>query len=823
MTDVKKLELSIDQLRWICPEDSFNFETTKEIEPLNKIVGQERAIEAIRMGAGLKAKGYNIFVTGLSGTGRLSTVKQILEDSTVAKPKLFDYCYVNNFADPDQPILVKLPRSKGKEFKGAVGDAISYLKRRLPKLFEEESYQQSRRKIVEEYQEKERSFLSEFDKKIKPHGFIRGQIETEQGIIQPEVFPIIDNKPVQIEVLDDLVEEGKLSYDKADQLKELWKKFHNEIFELAKSGMKLMKDFKRALSKNDRASAEIVVTSVFSEVADMFHNDRVDIYIDEVINHILNNLTPFVQGDAAFANPQEPEKTKENYFSMYEVNVVLDNSETDKAPLVIETTPSYQNLFGTIEKVYDNRGFWRTDFTKIKAGALLKADQGFLIVNALDLFQEPGVWQALKRVLLYDKLEIQTMDAYFQISQAYLKPEAIDVNVKVVIIGGQTLYQQLYHFEKGFKKIFKINAQFDYEANKTNEMLDNLARFISKICEEDKLPHCKPDGVAAIAEWAVEKAGSQDKMTLKFSDIADVLREAAFYDKLEQSPYIGREDVSIAINMRRYRNNMIDEKIKQHILEGSTLIDTKGDRVGQINGLTVYDNGILSFGKPARITASISAGNKGIVNVEREAEMSGRIHNKGVLIISAFLRERFAKKKPMSLTASLAFEQSYGGIDGDSASAAEIYVLLSELTNTPIKQTIAITGSLNQKGDIQPIGGVNEKVRGFFEICKENGFTGDQGCIIPKQNVKDLMMCQEVLDAVRDGNFRIWAIDKIEQGVPILMGIEAGELDKNGKYPEDSLFGKATAQIELMREWAKDEEEKDKKNNKTEKSKKEIE
>ncbi len=821
MIDIKRLEVAKEQMRWNCPEDAFQFETTKDLEHLDRIIGQERAVEAIRMGTGLRAKGYNIFVTGLSGTGRLSTVKQILETTTTEKPKLYDYCYVNNFSDPDKPILVKLPRSKGKEFKGAIGDAISYLKRRIPKLFEEDSYQQSRRKIVEEYQEKERSILSEFDKKIKPHGFIRGQIETEQGIVQPEVFPIIDNKPVQIETLDDLVEEGKLSYDKANQLKELWKKFHSEIFELAKSGMKLMKEFKRSLTKNDKASAEIVVTSVFSEVADMFHNDRVDIYIDEVINHILNNLTPFVQGDSSTQNPQEVEKNKEAYFNIYEVNVVLDNSDTEKAPLVIETTPSYQNLFGTIEKVFDSRGFWRTDFTKIKAGALLRADQGFLIVNAVDLFQEQGVWPALKRVLLYGKLEIQTMDAYFQISQSYLKPEAINVNVKVVIIGGQTLYQQLYHFEKGFKKIFKINAQFDYETKNDDNMLDNLARFISKLCDEENLPHCKPDGVAAIAEWAVEKAGSQDRMTLKFSDIADVVREAAFYDKLEQSPFIGREDVDIALNMRRKRNDMIDSKIKNHILEGSTMIDTEGNRVGQINGLTVYDNGILSFGKPARITASISAGNKGVVNVEREADMSGRIHNKGILIISAFLRERFAKKKPMSLTASLAFEQSYGGIDGDSASAAEIYVILSELTNTPINQSIAITGSVNQKGDIQPIGGVNEKVRGFFEICKEKGFNGQQGCIIPKQNVKDLMMCKELLDAVDEGNFKIWYIEKIEDGIPILMGIEAGEADKNGKYPKNTLFGKALEQINLMREWSKDEKSDNKKKSKS--TKKEIE
>jgi lon-related putative ATP-dependent protease len=365
--------------------------------------------------------------------------------------------------------------------------------------------------------------------------------------------------------------------------------------------------------------------------------------------------------------------------------------------------------------------------------------------------------------------------------------------------------------------MFKINAQFDYETERTDQMITYYSQFVSKICKEENLSQFTPDGVAAVVEWAVDQAGSQKRISLKFSDVADIVREAAFYDRSAKGKVVSRTDVKKAIAWHRHRNDLVDEKLRNYILDGSIMIDTSGKRIGQINGLTVLDTGMLSFGKPARITATISAGSAGIVNIERESDMSGSIHNKGMLIISGFLREKFADKKPMAITASIAFEQNYGGIDGDSASAAEIYVLLSAISKIPIDQSIAITGSVNQKGDIQPIGGVNQKIRGFYEICKERGLTGKQGVIIPKQNVSDLMLCDEVVEDVRKGRFHIYPFSTIEEGVEILMGIPAGKIQKDGTYPSDTLFGKVADRLEEFRKFAKQEKKEMKafKNNST--------
>jgi lon-related putative ATP-dependent protease len=795
-----------EKLRWNCPLDYFKFSSTKEVEPLKNIVGQPRAIEAIRLGAALHAKGYNIFVTGLSGTGRLTTVKNILEEVTNSCPITYDYCYVNNFAKPDEPRLVKLQKGKGKEFAEAMDDAIDFIRRRLPKLFEEENYQKSRIKIIEEYQSRERALIENFDDKIRPYHFMRGQLETQQGAVVPEVFPIVDGKPVTIDTIEELLAEKKITKKEAIKIKELWRQFHDELFELVRENMKIMQEFRKAIIENDKKHSEIVVSSVLDEIVKQFNNEKVKIYIEEVKKYILDHLNLFVPIAGQLGNfvTMQEQTVDEDVLRLFTVNVILDNSTTETAPVITETTPSYNNLFGTIERVFDKRGgYWRTDFTKIKAGSVLKADQGYLIVNANDLFSEPGVWTALKRVLLYDKLEIQTFDAYFQFSQASLKPEPIDVNVKVIIIGGLTLYHLLFHYEKGFKKIFKVHAQFDYETDKTQEMIDNFTRFIAKICNSEGLPHCSPDGVAAIIEWAVETAGSQNKITLKFSDVADILREAAYYDTQSNNTLITREVVEKAIQWRHKRNDLLDEKIKKSILEGDMLIDTEGKRIGQINGLTVYNNGFITFGKPARITASISVGNAGIINVEREAQLSGNIHNKAVLILAGFLREKFAQKRPLSLTASIAFEQSYGGIDGDSATAAEIYIILSAIAQVPIKQSLAITGSVDQKGNIQPIGGVNEKIRGFFEVCHSRGLTGEQGVIIPQQNVKDLMLPKNIIEAVKEEKFHIFAINNIDEGVEILMDIPAGKLTKNGNYPKNSLYGKVNAKLDEMYKIAK--------------------
>src|SRR3989339_74878 len=801
----KYQELNYKQLRWTCPESMFKFKTTEELKPLDKIVGQPRAVEAIRLGAELFSKGYNIFVTGISGTGRSYTVKKILEEVTSHKPELFDYCYVNNFENPDYPRLIKLPAGKGKELSKSISDAISFLRQRLPKLFEEERYQQSRKKILDHFQRKERDLLHDFDEKIRQHDFVRGQMENQQRVSQVEIFPVVEGDAIQIDEVDAKATEGKITKKQAQTFHKNYKRLHSELYDLSRSGMKLVLDMRQALIDNDKAAAKMEIETIFNTMKDRFPNEKVSIYIDEVKKFIMENVHFFVQIETQPQQASGDESEKEtDKFQIFSVNVILDNSNTVNAPVILERSPTYTNLFGTIERSYDSSGFWKTDFTKIKAGSILKADQGYILMNALDAFNEAGVWVALRRVLIDDTLEIQPYESFFQLSQLHLKPEPFEVNVKVILIGGQSLYTYLYEYEKGFKKIFKVNAQFDYETEKTDDMINNLARFISKICNEDKLPHCTPDGVAAITEWAAEHAGSQKRITLKFSDVADILREAAFYDRYSKEKFINREDVEKAIEWRRRRNDLLDDKYKFYILDGSTLIDTDGERVGQINGLTIIDTGMLSFGKPSRITASISVGNQGIINIEREADLSGSIHNKGVLILSGIFRDRFAQNKPLNLSASIAFEQNYGGIDGDSATAAEIYALLSAISRIPIKQSLAITGSVNQKGDIQPIGGVNEKITGFFEICKERGLTGSQGVIIPIQNVSDLMLGQEIIDTVKAGKFHLYSIQKIEEGIDLLLGLPAGEMNEDGTYPPNTVFGKVDARLEELRKAARE-------------------
>ena len=819
------VKLNPDQLRWTCPENQFKFKTTASLEPLEEIVGQHRALEAMRIGTELNSKGYNIFVSGLAGTGRLTTVKKILESMTVSKPELFDYCYVNNFTKNDSPILIKLQKGKGKEFASGMDEAIGYLRHRLPKLFEEESFKRSRQKVIDYYQALERDIIKKFDEHIRPHGFVRGQIDNDKGYAQPEVFPLINNEAITIDGLNEMVAAGKVKKKDADKMIVLYTKFHNELFDLGKKHLQIMQEFKKAIAENDKSSATMVVNSALDNVKNSYKNENIKIYLNDAKKYILDNLRLFVQ----ISNPMEEQTDQEaelkdaDKFSVFQVNVILDNSENTKAPIIVETTPSYSNLFGTIDRTFDPRsGYWRTDFTKIKAGALLKADNGFLIVNAMDLFEEPGVWQALKRGLLYNKLEIQTYEAAYQMSQVYIKPEPIDVNIKVIIIGGLTLYKTLYEYEKGFKKIFKINAQFDYETKLEPDMIMKYAQFISKICREDNLAHCTPSGVAAIIEWAVEQAGSQDRVTLKFSDIADIIRESAFYDRYSTKKYIDREDVQKAIAWRRKRNDLFDEKMRDSILEGTLLIDTDGERVGQINGLTVMDDGLLSFGKPARITATVSAGSAGIINIEREADMSGSIHNKGVMIITSYIKETFAQKKPITLSASIAFEQNYGGIDGDSASAAEVYVLISTITGIPINQHFALTGSMNQKGDIQPIGGVNEKIRGYYEICKYRGLDGKQGVLIPELNVKDLMLCPELIQDVKKGLFHIYSFKRIEEGFDLIMGMPAGKADEKGDFPKNSVYGILSEKFdELSRAIKYYDKEEEKKKTKKKKNKQE--
>ena len=785
-------ELPHDQLTWSCPEHIFEFTSTKELTPLKGIVGQDRAIEAITLGAELHSYGYNVFVSGVSGTGRLTTVKHILDQVSVTRPNLYDYCFVQNFKSPDNPTLLKFPKGQGKSFAKAIDDVMIFLKRRIPQLFEEEGFQKSRNTLIADYRASEQSLITNFNESLKPLGFMLGQVQNELGMLEFDVLAVIGKKAYKITDLDALVQAKKLTKKKVEELTNQYHVHRSELENLSRSSMKLMQEFREKINDYDKSNVAGIIKGSLEYVRENFTTEQVNHYVNGFEQDLLDNLAIFLPGTGNEEDDTE-KPTAEDIkakFGQYSVNVILDNSMSESAPVIVETTPSFTNLFGSIEKVFDNRGFWKTDFTQIKPGSLLKADQGYLIVNAMDILTEEGVWPALKRLLLYGKLEIQSADSYFQISQTLLKPEAIDLNVKVIMIGDAQIYHSFYFGEEDFKKIFKVNAEFDYEAPRTGEMMHNYAHFIHQIVEQEHLMHFTPSGVAAAIEWGVRHTSTRQKITMQFSDVADLIRESSYHARKDGSALVERLHVEKAIKARRRRNDILDEKIKEQITKGTLMIECKGERIGQINGLTVYDTGLVSFGKPARITASVGIGTSGIINIERESDMSGNIHDKGVMILSGFLRERFAQTYPITMSASIAFEQSYDGIDGDSATAAEVIALISALTKIPIKQSLAITGSMNQKGDIQAIGGVNEKVMGFFELCFEQGLTGDQGVIIPAQNIHDLMLDQEIIKAVANGTFHIYAISTIEEAVELMMSQQSGIKNAEGIY-ESGVFGQA--------------------------------
>lgn len=795
-------ELTSDQLRWRCPEEMFNFETTRDLESLHGIVGQDRAIEAIELGARLFSHGYNTFVSGVSGTGRLTTVKNILDDVSQTAPTLYDYCYVHNFKTPDHPKLLRFRAGRGKEFSKAIEESMTFLRRRISQLFEEEGFRKARRELIEGFTGSENEILRSFTEKIGKSGFILADVPTENGTNQTEIFVVLKNTPVPIGQLDNLVIQKKLSAKHAEALKAQYAEFHDELVGLARKGAAMLGEFRAKVKEYDRAAVSLILRPTFEGIAATFTESGVNDYLLSLESNILDNLQIFVTAPEQLDVEQGTEKSEQEVkdaFSRYGVNVILDNSQTGTAPVVVETSPSFGNLFGTIENYFEGRSAGvQADYRHIKQGALLRADQGYLIVNALDVMREPNVWPALKRVLLYGKLEIQATESLFMPSPVTLKPEPIELSVKVIMIGDAQVYQALYFGEEDFRKIFKVNAEFDTETKRTEEMIVNYAKFIHKVCESEGLLHSDRSAAAAIVEWGVEHAAGQQKITLQFSDVADVLRESDYYARAEFAGIISRAHVRKALEARMRRNSMADDYIKERIIEGAMMIATDGERMGQINGLTVYSTGLVSFGKPARITASVGVGKGGIVNIEREAYLSGTIHDKGHLIVTGFMVERFARRRPLVLSASLAFEQSYGGIDGDSASAAEIIALLSEIAERPVRQWLAITGSVNQKGDIQPIGGVNEKIGGFFEICEARGLTGKQGVVIPAQNVADLMLPEEIIDAVHSGKFHIYPVSRIEEAVEIMIGLPAGELQPNDTYPPDTLFGIADARLERL-------------------------
>lgn len=790
----KHVELKPVDLRWNCDPKILEFDSTVDLLPMEGIIGQERALKAIRLGVDLRSPGYNIYIAGLSGSGKASTVKKMLERISSNCPPLYDYAYVNNFKDPDQPILLIFPLGKAKQFRQELSSAIQILKNRIPQTLDSDMFTERKKKVVQQYNDKEQKLMNDFDKKLKADNFTLVQIKVGDAT-RPDIYPIIDGKPVPIYQLDEKINEGKITKEEVQKIINRYNELQQDLKVIFKEGLRISQNFEEKIQTIEKSAVEIVVKSVMDNIREKYDDEKVIDFINQVEDNIMNNVQVFKgikpQG------PITPEGFEIDYFKEYDVNIILDNSETTNCPVIIETSPNFINLFGTIEKVSDGRGGWYSDFTKIKAGSVLKANGGYLVLNVLHLFEEPGVWRTLKRVLTYNKLEIQESPGIFQFTTSILKPEPIEIGTKIILMGSDWIYSILAEREYDFKKMFKIKADFDYEIKRSDKVIMEYAQVIKKLIKEEGLCEFDKSAIAKLIEISARFAGQKYKLTTRFSKIADLAREASFWATDDGYNVVSEAHVKKAYDLAKERHGLLESKVDDMLRERMILLDTDGERVGQINGLAVYSTDYYSFGRPTRITATVSLGSGSIINVEREAGMSGRHYNKGVLIISGYFRETFGQDLPLSFNANLVFEQSYGTVDGDSASCAEIFALLSTLADLPIKQYLAVTGSLNQKGDVQPIGGVNEKIEGFFDLCRQRGMNKKQGVVIPVQNVQELMLKEEVVEAVKKGDFHIYPISKVEEGIELITGVKAGKKSAKG-YPAGTVFNLVEKKIRYL-------------------------
>ena len=806
--------LSLDKLKWNCEPSSLNMATVKET-PFCDIIGQRRAVEAIRLGLEMDQPGYNVFATGLAGTGRMTTVRRLLDEMETKGNIPDDLCYVNNFKNPDHPMAIMLPAGRGKELRSDINRLVEGLVKGIPAVFESDEYQKERKRVSEKYNVRRQAVVGAFEKKLNAQGF--KLIQVQMGpFVKTDALPVIDDQPVQIEQLEAWVQEKKFPKEKLDDIKKAREKLLEEMAQAFKETKQIEMELQEALEKLAQSVISPMIHEMIAALQEKYDNKRVDKYLADMEGYIMENLNRFQVGPSQAEKDNTPDKGgKVDNFLEFRVNVMVDNSETKGRPIIVETSPTYRNLFGSIDRIIDRSGAWRTDFTKIKAGSLLRANGGFLVINALDALVEAGVWDALKRTLRNGKVEILTYDPFFNMFTGSLKPESIDVNVKVVMIGESSIYYLLRERDFDFPKIFKVKAEFDTVMPRNEQTMQEYLSFARMVCHSNNLTRFRRSGMSALIEFGVKLAGLQTKLSTRFNVIADVMREADYWAKKDNAKTVADKHVFKAIVAWEDRVSLYEDKVQERIHDGTIYIDTKGAVIGQVNGLSVYDLREYMFGVPSRITAQTSLGRTGVINIEREAEMSGPTHSKGVMILSGYLQGKFAQDKPMAMNASICFEQSYGGVDGDSASSTEIYAILSSLAEVPIRQDLAVTGSVNQWGKIQPIGGVNAKIEGYFRVCKERGLTGTQGVIIPRSNVNDLMLKQEVIDAVKKGKFAVYPVQTIEEGVELLMGVPAGKRNKKGEYPANTVFGKADRKLkeyaELIRDFAGEEKKKEKK------------
>lgn len=791
-------ELAPEELSNKVDYTEFDFETTADLNPLDGIIGQGRAAAAMEFGLAIKRASYNIYVSGITGTGRSSYTKSIISRIAANEKVPDDWCYVFNFRNPDNPICINLPAGTGYKLQRDMKRLVKDLKVKIPKAFEGEEYEKQKSQIVQEYQEKSSEYMESFNIFAKQQGFMVKR--SEQGLM---TIPLHEGKPMEDKDFIQMPPEDRKKIEDNSFI------VQGKLLETMKRIREIEKTAKDKIEHLETNIALIAVEQPVMELKDKYGQYKnVLEYLKAVQKDIIHNIEDFRNLESGNNDQLDlVERIREKDFTKkYQVNLVVDNRDAKGAPVILESNPKYYNLLGKIE-YESSMGVVTTDFTKIKAGSLHQANGGYIIINMSDLMRNPESWEGIKRAIKTGSIAIENIFSVAGIVSGGIKPEPIPLQVKVILIGSSYVYQTLYTYDEDFRKLFKIKADFDMDMSSTMENCMKYASFISSHCENKGLMHFDRSAVAAVIEYSRRLAEHKDKLSTRFNDIVEILYEADAWARIAGDGLASGSHVKKAIEQKVYRSNRIEEKMQELIDTGVVLISTEDKVIGQVNGLSVMDFGDYTFGKPSRITVVTYAGEKGIVNIEREVEMSGSIHDKGVLILTGYLGDKFAQDFPLTISASICFEQLYDGIEGDSASSTELYALLSSLAELPIKQHIAVTGSVNQKGEIQPIGGVNEKIEGFFQTCKARGLKGDEGVIIPWQNVINLMLNDEVVEAVREGRFHVYPVKSIDEGIEILTDVAAGNRDENGNYPEDSVYYKVQKKIEKFARIAEEFEE----------------
>ncbi len=775
---MKNNELTYKDLKNLCNPNIFNFETTDELETNGLVYGQERGIAALQFGLSINAKGYNLYIEGPSGVGKTMYTKQYVSEIASKQKTPDDWCYIYNFDNPNEPIAVSLPAGEGKNFASTMGAFVEDIRKYLKRTFNNDDFEKEKSLIKQKYEEKRTKLLENLNKETLKNNF---QVKAAPNGIY--MLPVYKGKALdeaEFEKLDDSIKAG---YEEKSSI------VQEQIMQVIGQLKLIEKESEKKVEEWQSNIALLTINSYINPIRAAYKkNQKIITFLDNIKKDILKNISNFIiEETCSQPTPQSPKPEVVKPWLNYRVNLFVDNSNTEGSPVIMDSNYSYQNLFGKLE--YENQyGMLRTDYTMLKSGILHKANGGYLILQAQDLLTNQLCYDTLKKSLLIKEANIENnMEQRSSLVMISLKPEPIPLNVKVLLLGDANIYHTLLALDPDFKKLFKIKVEFEESAPRNNDNILRLAKFVHSYCEKEKCLPLDKSAMAKVVEYASRLSDDKEKLSTHFNEIGEIVSESSTWARLSKKKIVTADYVDKALKKRIERVKKYDQKYAELIEENSLLIDTDGYKVGEINGLTVMTIGDYTFGKPAKITANTFMGKTGVINVERETDMSGPTHSKGVLILRGYLGEKFAQDFPLSLTASLCFEQLYNGVDGDSASSTECYAILSSLSNVPITQSIAVTGSVNQKGFIQPIGGVNEKIEGFYNICKKRGLTGKQGVIIPIQNVRNLHLTDEIIENVKEKKFHIYAVSTIDEGIEILTGVPAGKQNKDGKYPAGTI------------------------------------